>query len=483
MSNYIEQPPRVEAWINQICNEPVRHHIAIGEVIDNAFDAGATFVMLEFDTKRGVVTVRDNGNGCPTPNVVITPGERHQHRTTRLGRYGIGAKIFLFFYGGPDHKVTVESVTPGGTKYIARVDWKWAKQENRWRVEMLSPVPEDPSRHGTIIEVKSPDLRSLPAGKKLDEMLEELEFTYSRALRGVTNGVRRTIVIAVDGKARQLEGWEPPVINDSIDQIIEVRGRKARVRAGLVADGAINKRSGLTYFYDYRTIIGPTSKGCGDYDKSRFCGFVELLGTWPLTKNKDGLSRDEDELYDEVLRVCEPVLKKAASAAHFIESRSLNEKAQEYLDKITGHAPPDAKAKRSTRTGDKPGTVEGTGDGPGHKRANVEQPGRTFKSKSRSTGRTLLGSRIRMSFEDRGADEPAIGVDLRGRTVECNVSHPWVAASRSHPEEMAKHALWAWSIAFSLSRGDANQLTFETRDVFKTFTSAMSDFKVDGRPR
>lgn len=62
MSTYIEQPPRVEGWVKQICNEQIAHHIAIGEMIDNAFDAGASRVVVEFNSRKGYVVVTDNGN-------------------------------------------------------------------------------------------------------------------------------------------------------------------------------------------------------------------------------------------------------------------------------------------------------------------------------------------------------------------------------------------------------------------------------------
>lgn len=479
MSTFIEQPPRVEAWINQVCNERIEHHVAIGEMIDNAFDAGATSVTVEFNSKKGFVLVTDNGNGCSEPNVIITPGERQQHRTTKLGRYGIGAKNFAFFYGGPDHIVNVDSITPTGTRHTAGVNWKWAKRENKWVVEVGDPVPADASRHGTSIKIASTQLRKLPVGKDFESMIDKLNFTYSRALRGVTGGGRRSIVIIRDGEAVQLSGWEPPQLVEPIDVTVEVSGRRARVRAGIVADGQINKRSGLTYFYNYRVIIPHTSKGCGDYDKSRFCGFVELLDGWSLTKNKDNISANEDELFDAVFRVVEPALKKAASTAHVIQSRELNDRAQAHLDAMTGHEP-DAKAKRGPRTGEH-GSVEPTGTGRRHTRAAVEQPGATFVSGGKKKRqRELLDSRVRMSFEERGEDEPPITVDLRGRTVECNVSHPWVAASRQVPEEMAKHALWAWCVAFTLSHDQ--QISIDAHAVFKALGRAISDSRLNGAP-
>jgi hypothetical protein len=251
------------------------------------------------------------------------------------------------------------------------------------------------------------------------------------------------------------------------------------VRAGLVPEGQINKRSGLTYFYNYRVIIQPTSKGCGDYDKSRFCGFVELLDGWSLTKNKDNISANEEELFEAVLRSVEPLLKKASATAHMIESRALSEKAQAVLDAMTGHEPPDAKAKRGPRTGNSD-HAEPTGKGGKHKKAKVEQPGTTFHGRGKHR-RSLLDARVKMSFEERGSDEPPINVDLKGRTVECNTSHPWIAASRQIPEEMAKHALWAWCVAFSLSDDD-RQMSIYAHHVFKALGEAISDSSLNGAP-
>ncbi len=81
--------------------------IALSELIDNAFDAGATNVSIRFGPGKRV-SVTDNGCGCDSPESMLTLGDHYRRKSTRLGRYGVGAKdAALWLWGKWVIKTTV----------------------------------------------------------------------------------------------------------------------------------------------------------------------------------------------------------------------------------------------------------------------------------------------------------------------------------------------------------------------------------------
>jgi hypothetical protein len=182
--------------------------------------------------------------------------------------------------------------------------------------------------------------------------------------------------------------WELPKFDgEPVDTRIVVHGRGARVYCGVVRQGELNPRGGFTYSHEWRVIEQASAHGCGPYSSVRVCGFVDLDSSWPLTKNKDGVSRDAEALYAEVERAALPVLQRAHSIGTELRSQQFDAAANRALNELLSQR---AKAKRSKGT--KKGTVRPVDTDIHHTRAEKEQPGETFPSRQ-SSGRFVLDFR------------------------------------------------------------------------------------------
>src|SRR5690606_8876574 len=100
-----------------------------------------------------------------------------------------------------------------------------------------TPVSKDRPSGTTITVSPISDGRQVPTGKQLDELVKKLGYIYTPALKE-----GRQIRIIVNGVERLLTPWEmPDFIADSIiEREIVVGGKRAKIRAGIVAPGLAN---------------------------------------------------------------------------------------------------------------------------------------------------------------------------------------------------------------------------------------------------
>jgi hypothetical protein len=136
-------------------------------------------------------------------------------------------------------------------------------------------------------------------------------------------------------------------------------------------------------------IVKSSDDGCGEYNISRVCGLVELDKTWELSKNKDSIVVGANELYDEVERVCLPVLRRADNASMTVETAAFENEVsqllQSALEAPDGENGDDTEKGRRNR-GTTRGTKSPTGRGGKHRQARNRQSGQTFPEVSRPGG-------------------------------------------------------------------------------------------------
>lgn len=427
---YIDAPPDGSVLF-AICASGLKWKDALGELIDNALDAGATRVSIEFGPPRShgtsaYMVVSDDGIGCNDPIAMIQLGKREQKKTTKLGRYGIGAKDAMLWIGGQTSDVHVDTVFGPKLKTLRVV---WRDYAKAWRVPARALVESDatPGVCGTRVTV-TPVARRVPEGADWRALVAELSYVYSPAIKSGKQIVVRSKVRGSEPEL--LRRYEPPSMSEHVDVRVDVGGKGARVYVGIVKDGEPNPYRGITYTHGFRVIRRASGDGCGGCDFSRVFGVVELDRSWELTKNKDDISVHGDELYAAVFSACSDLLRKAESIGQTASFEALTKEAEALLNgNLLGD--PDAKAKRDD--GGKKGTVKPTGKGKKHSRARQTQDGATF-------ARERYGA-LRIRYQNFG-DDQRIGSHNSG-IVFLSESHPWVKRIRDsrNSEALAQLAL------------------------------------------
>jgi hypothetical protein len=463
----VDLTPGVE-YLDGLCNANHTFEKTLGEVIDNAFDAGATDVSIDLRKKRSI-TVSDNGAGCDDLSVMAALGHRKQHKSTKLGRYGLGLKEAAFWWGGILHTLAIQSTCSGVTREL-RVDWGRVQKARSWKVagalhERAAAVGD----RGTSIRVEP--LTKIPSDPS--RTISMLGYIYAPAIKQ-----GRTIRVAINGAERLVPKWEPPPFTERVDVEINVLGRKARVIAGIV-EGA-NPKPGLTYWHGFRVIIENTTKGCADRsgrrrDASRVCGFVELLDGWVLAKNKDNISDAEDELFAAVYEAIEPLLLRAETASYRMEVAGLKDQAESVVNTLLGRNEPNAKARRPG-TANKQGTIDPADSDRKHRRAKREQKGSTFRGTRQHAGPLTI------QFVRSGPDElRAFWADASDGVVWFNQDHPWFDVIRQSSTAVATQALSAWFVAVSQPADVQQSFGGDAEKFYQAFGKAtMSPVALNG---
>ena len=118
--------PSVESLAAQLAST-ISWSKGIGELIDNALDAGASKIDIVFHGKS--VVVQDNGLGCCDLSVILTPGKRVDLSSAKkgihtLGRYGVGAQDAMVGLG-TCATVCSTARSGTGTMQVSTCDVDW----------------------------------------------------------------------------------------------------------------------------------------------------------------------------------------------------------------------------------------------------------------------------------------------------------------------------------------------------------------------
>lgn len=377
------------------------------ELIDNPFDADAKNVTI--DLEPNLIRVSDDGVGCADLRVMFSPGEHRSHGgIPGIGRFGIGFKDSALFVWG---LVTVESVH-GKRRSIAKADWDQVTRSSHWSIADPIVQPSDGQAPGTVITFRHLR-RHIPVGKDLESLIRQIEYLFAPALRS-----GRTITFRQAKKtpiiAKQFE-W-PPCDVVHTDQI-EVQGRAAHIRVGIVSEGNSNPHAGLSYIFRHRVIVPSSNLGCGEYNTRRVFGWVELENEdWHLAKNKNDIVELKEELAKAVEESCRPLLEKAGKQAHYIALNDLSSRITHMLRNTISYTTRKAKRDKSND----PGLGDhGTGNGERkHKKARKTQPGSTILDR--------VSPGIRVDFFDLESEDGIGYVDEAGDLIKVSEKHPYV---------------------------------------------------------
>lgn len=417
--------PDVQGTIEATRSRMIGWREILGELIDNAFDAGATSVDIVIDNKE--ITVTDNGDGCSDFEAMLTMGKHTRHRSTQLGRYGVGLKDAAWWVGGPTRITSVHR----GVKQVLSVNWDAL---SRWSLPSPHKTEAAGSR-GTVIRFDR-IARRFPDGKQFDDLLADIGFIYTPAIKhGKQISFRRG-----RGPIRLAQRHELPTgLTDTIDDRILVGDKRARVFVGIVPEGVDNPKPGISYTHGFRVIIPATALGCGGYGCARLAGWVILEDGWRLTRNKDDISAHKEELADAVYARIKDVVAKASRQAMALRSASLSESlTAEFRDLVmSGDGEKEKRDSPKNPTG----------------RVEPKNSGRTREPrKTQSDGFRKNAGRLRIDF--RAFNDDSLGsVDRDGGTIWLAENHPRIAEAKSTENKLA--LLFAAVLLFAAREKDS----------------------------
>jgi hypothetical protein len=433
---------------------------AIGELVDNSFDADAHRIVISIDRK--LLEVSDDGCGTDDIQAMFQQGRHVRHGSTQLGRYGVGLKDAAIWMWG------TTSVFSATSKNFSRgtVDWDAIKRSGAWDVDVdRFDVTLDNLRDAKILSGQGTRLLFERIGRtftktNLDKLLDYLSYTFSPAIES-----GKQIEIKFSGKSYLVPVYKRPSLDQPLETSGIVAGHSYRVRAGIVRKGEANNLRGFAIAFRHR-VMDPTQRGCGEFSPSRFWGWVELGDGWKLSRNKDRLAEHFDELAADLLQKCRSILQQAHTQGQTLEVNSLKGRLEQQIGDLLSDL---RHAKREKK--DATGTVTPTGDGAKHQRATLRH---IFEGKygPKNPPKNLGGCLV--EFDDLGADQViglAEAADGNKVRVTLNKQHPWVVQLMPYQEGPGIIQLVLSLLADYLIRVDPKQL----RQLMIRFPEAESE--------
>lgn len=293
---------------------------AIGELVDNSFDADASSVEIEFGPRK-VLTVSDNGRGCGSIERMWKLGDHYGSSTTALGQYGVGLKDASCWLWGE----TMISTCHKGVESKVVINLPQLAKSHSWSIP--DAVTTEATRSGTRIRFRNIE-RNFPS---LEKLASKMAYIFSPAIRS-----GRQIVIRGRNKTLPCAAWSMPDLVEIVQDEFEVNGKPVRIDVGIVTDDAVNPKSGFNYCYGHRVIMN-SSLGSNGYSTSRICGIVTLGKKWRLGKNKTEIvDSDQDLLADAIWRRCESLIKSSCERASALTNTHLAREVTQNLRKRLG---------------------------------------------------------------------------------------------------------------------------------------------------
>lgn len=413
MANITPSP----AMLQGLRNQNLAWHIILGEFIDNAFDAAATRVEINFNNRR--LEIIDNGKGCPDPLRLLRLGAHHHQTTTSLGVYGVGAKEAA---SSAADTLYIETVHRGVRRSL-RCDWNALQRSTEWIIDdpVSSPTTE-PDGTRLVLE-PTRNTEGLRANRR-NAIIKQLSLQY-------TPGIKQGRQILFNGKPVPLYAFPP--LEYQTTEHLEVNGLTADVTMGVVKEGHVVTDSGLLISYGFRVIKEKQRLGLGQEPTPSLVGSIELGSGWRLTKNKNDIasSTSLDPLAAVIAVVFRQVIELARRRGQLLRFGNVTESISRILnDFLTERTSKRRKAKRRSPE-EESGAILPKDSGRRHRRAARIQPGDTFDVLQ--SGGICHG--LNVSFANLGEAGPQAQVS--GNTILLNSALPLIGTDPEHHAPLA----------------------------------------------
>ncbi len=390
---------------------------AIGELVDNSFDAKATRVQITSAART--VSVSDDGRGMPDIAVAITMGGHKGQSEHLLGRYGVGLKDAWRSAG---ERIEVVTVRNGVRSHLDFSVNAIEVHDRNWKLPR--PVTSQTGeKSGTKIILHLREGKNRPGS----DAWEMLAWVFTPALltgRQIVHGTGKTV--------QPLSPCKFPALSESVCDAFEVCGKQVKIEIGIMAPGERIYKAPFWVQYGHRNIVH-SSIGVGEYDDEHLAGTITLGDGWKLTKNKDDFDDHKDELADAIHQRIKPLLLKAAAISQDIESSALTTQIAGYLNSALEAQ----KREKRNSTRETQGTVASTNSGKRRKKAKEihdHLPG------------SVVGPNqtARRGFTLSWIHDPTKGIgeyDHYANRIKLNWAHPFVGKMKAEKNDMALYAV------------------------------------------
>lgn len=422
---------------------------AIGELVDNSFDAKATQVYVKCSGKT--VSVSDDGRGMPDVASAITLGGHKGHGDGSLGRYGVGLKDAWRSAG---ERIEVVTVRGGVRSYLDFCLESIQLHDRSWRLPKPQ-VSETTEKSGTRIILHLREGKNKPG----TDAWEMLGWAFTPALL-----TGRQIVQGNEKLRKAIAPCTFPAMTEAIRESFDVCGKRVTINIGIMASGERIFKGPFWVQYGHRNIVN-SSIGVGSYSDEHLAGTITLGDGWRLTKNKDDFDDHKDELSAAIHDRIKPLLVKAEQMSSDVECKAMSEAIAGLLNKAL------AKNKREKRNrgGESSGTVTPKDSGRTRQRAKQvhhDKPG--FVQGDGSNGKPHGFQHSWYYNENDGIGN----YDYFGNRVRTNALHPFAAKLKSEGNTLALYAICAAIIADHHCNHDgATKLLCDIRNFSELFSN------------
>jgi hypothetical protein len=429
-----------------IANQNLPWWKSLAELVDNSFDQGADRVEIIEDKKNRIFTILDNGDGIKSIVSAISLGDSQSNGRDRIGKYGIGLKDAWLATGD---RIDIDTVRNHIRSTIS-VD------VSSFGDDWSGPDPEYTETDlasGTKISLHLRNGKNFPD----DNAYARLSFAFSP---GLMNG--KQIVRVKAGARKPLKPVCLPELTEAVQDSFAVNGKPVSIHIGLTKPGA-KKIGNAFYFARLHRIIDDSSLGAKGMSCENMAGLVTLGEEWKLSKNKDSITDNQDELEDAIFERIKHLLTKAESLSRDVESAQM----RGALEKMFNDAIGETKREARNALKESSGTVEPKYSG--RKRTHAEKIHKQLPG-SVTTGDGRRGRGIRIDWTHR--DDEAIGsYDYRTNTVFLNLCHNYVKFAKDHKNNPA---LLLMSVAvfsdWQCTHKENQQTVFPVEEFAPTFS-------------
>ena len=442
---------------------------ALGELIDNAFDANATQVKLTFQGRSFIL--EDDGEGTDDLEAMFTFGGHRPRLNTTVGVHGVGFKDASLWLSSDVEVRTTTKTRKSSVKF------SWSDVTMTPDRLWVAPDPkiEEPSGPtGTWVKfhrLRSDRLAPRPG------TFDRLALIFMPALRA-----GRQIVVK-RGRPRSKPMTLPvpnePNLTELVEDEFEIAGKSVKIRIGILEANCRPAWDGFAFIYGHR-VLEFADLGTGRYSTNRISGLVHLSRGWKVARNKDDITANKNELAEAIYSRCKFLFQKAELLSEEIESTQIREELESLIDAAVDNYKREARKGK----GDETGTVLPAFTGRQRRRAAAvsDVPG-SVDDQSEAPRRK---HGIYVKWWRGNEDGPVGKVDRLSKSVSLNTDHPFISSARTIKNIQALYAI-AWSLfCHSVCNSDASGTSFffEKTDYVSTWSRMLHELgEEDGKKR